>query len=125
MKLRLISIILAVITLLSVIPVFAEEEEAPKTVFTAYEIYYDAQISSVTTTAFEISEHDGIPYASVKAAPGEYGNYDFVLTLKSGALNFNVLDYPIIGIGYRTNATSRASQQISISILLILHFSLQ
>lgn len=104
MKLRLISIILAVITLLSVIPVFAEEEEAPKTVFTAYEIYYDAQISSVTTTAFEISEHDGIPYASVKAAPGEYGNYDFVITLKSGALNFNVFDYPIIGIGYRTNA---------------------
>ena len=107
MKNRIFTLILVVLMIVTAMPVSADntgKAEEIKTVFSAYEIYYDAQVASVTTVTLEMEEHDGIPYAAMNAKAGTYGNSSLVLTLKSSALNFNIFDYPIAAIGYKTNA---------------------
>ena len=102
---KVFAILIAVIMVFSAIPITVTAEDAVvKTLFSAYDIYYDAEIARVTTVSMELEEHDGIPYVAINAPAGTYGNGALMMTIKSSALKFNITEYPIILLGYRTNA---------------------
>lgn len=108
---KLLSLIIAVLTLFSSLPLIANGDRSKgtaKTVFSAFDIYYDAEVAKMSTTTLELTEHNGIPCARAVAVPieGGYKNGSYALTIKSAALNFNITEYPYITLGYMTDSKS-------------------
>ncbi|MBO7148755.1 MAG: S-layer homology domain-containing protein [Clostridia bacterium] len=104
---RFFAMLLAIIMIATATPMMSHADEAPeKTLFSAYDIYYDAQIANFTTVQPVLEISDGVPYASMKAEPGTYGNGALMMTIKSSALKFNVTEYPFIAVGYKTDAVT-------------------
>lgn len=102
---KVITLLMAFIMTFTALPLIAQADgTSVKTLFSAYDIYYDAAVAAFTTVQPVLESADGVPYASIDAEAGTYGNGALMMTIKSGALNFNVTEYPYVTVGYKTNA---------------------
>lgn len=82
--------------------VFADSTDAEYIELNAHEIFF----SSISSTTFEnaVKYENDAPYIHFTSQAGTYSNNDYMLTFNSAKAGFNMLDYHVVKIGYRTDS---------------------
>ncbi|MBQ4136966.1 MAG: dockerin type I repeat-containing protein [Clostridia bacterium] len=67
---------------------------------------YETVVSymSVIDFGYTVEGAESDPYIHLTSKPGSYNNNDYYLSFKASSLGINMLDYPIIKLGYRTDS---------------------
>ena len=100
-----LSLLLAILMILGALPMtlVSADEQAPLTVFGAYNIDAHQLIGSTGLEYSLVEDGTGATYKGV-AQPGQYDNNGLVVSFSS--LHFNIIDYPFIKLCYRSNSAS-------------------
>ena len=100
---KIVSIVLAVLMLVTAIPLCVSAADSDDMiVVSADELFYTVLSAQTLDSTLE-SDSDG-NYVHLVAAPGTYGNNDLIVGFSKAG--FKTLDYPHIVLGYRTNSQS-------------------
>ncbi|MBO7148715.1 MAG: hypothetical protein J6V93_02555 [Clostridia bacterium] len=105
---RFFCTIIALLILLTSLPVFASEAETSKYVqIPATELFtYIVKYTFKSTLELEeaASFSDSIPYIHSTLEPGTYNNNQGVLEIKAADVGINMLEYPFVKLEYRTDS---------------------
>ena len=105
---RILCAIIAVLLLLTSLPVSATEAksadyvEVPATLLFSYMVKYSFKSTLELTEAESFA--DSIPYIHSTLEPGTYNNNQGVLEVKAADVGINMLEYPFVKLEYRTDS---------------------
>ena len=101
---RFATMLVALLMIIQLAPTsaFAYSESTDYVELNAHGIFF----SCMTSYTFEyfIEYENNVPYIHFTSKAGTYGNNDYMLSFNSARAGFNMLDYPVVKIGYRTDS---------------------
>ena len=98
---RIICALLVIFLALSYIPTYSSAA-ADYIELMPYEIV--SSYMSIVDFGYTMEGIDTDPYIHLTSKPGSYNNNNYYLSFKASMLGINMLDYPIIKLGYRTDS---------------------
>ncbi len=101
---KLLSIALAALMILSIIPLSIAAVTTTTDSIVLYPNELAATHAALTSYGYSIDGEQNDPYLHLYNRAGAFGNDTYTITIAASKLGINMLDYPYVKVGYRTNS---------------------